>query len=386
MTSTADPQTTGRVIVVGGGTAGAHATSALAKSGLEVTIVEPTGAHQFLTRLAAVAGGTQAIGDSAAPLDAMFDAKVVRSRAVVASDRSVQLTDGELLHADAVVLTAGAEPADAPIDGLEKVMSLRSASDSLVIRSKLETAAAIAIVGGGPTGCQLAGAIAASHPDLAVTLVDSGDHLMGAFGEQLGEHTHSILTERGVSVKLEDSAEKMSARQVTLSDGSTLEATVVWAGGYESTMEHFGPTTDGRLNIDSLGRVSGHSTLFAAGDNAAHLDGDGDLYPMSAQIAAQAGRQVARNVAAVLAERSPTPLDLKDRGWVVDLGGGVGVADLLGVAVARSPLDRLVPLLHTAIDIRNLWQLGGVDFVRRFRPGASEGDALGIDFGASSRS
>lgn len=359
------------VIVVGAGTAGAHAIAALERAGVAVCVIEPTGAHQFLTRLAAVAGGTQPAEDAAAPLASMFGATVVESRVVDATSQSVTLDTGEVLEAEAVILTAGAEPADAPIEGIDRVMPLRSARDALDIRSGLDDADALAIVGGGPTGCQLAGAVAVSRPDLAVTLIESNDRLMGNFGTSLSEHALDVLRSRGVDVRLDADAEKMSPQRVTLASGETIRATVVWAGGYEATMDRFGSTTDGRLEVDAFGRVVGHGRLFAAGDNAAHRDDEGELFAMSAQIAAQAGRQVAHNVIETLKGAEPARLVLHDRGWVVDLGGGVGVAELLGVPLAGAPLDRLVPLLHTAIDLRNLWQMGGLDFVHRFRPGAS---------------
>lgn len=365
-----------RVVVIGGGTAGAHASATLLRAGLAVTIVEPTRSHQFLTRLAAVAGGTQPPGDAGAPLDEMFDATVVGDKAVAVHGGQVILESGETLAADAVVLTAGAEPADAPIDGLGMALPLRSAAHALTLREAIASSTAITVVGGGPTGCQLAGAVASHHQDIAVTVVEGGDRLMGSFSERLGRHAGDVLSARGVEVRLGVPAERVEADRVVLADGAAVAGTPVWTGGYEATMDTFGPTRDGRLQVDGWGRVIGQETVYAAGDAAAHTDGSGELHAMSAQIAAQAGRQVARNVVAMLSGRAQFDLRLRDRGWVVDLGGGVGVAELLGLTIACPPADRLVPLLHTAIDLRNLFQLGGLDFVRRFRPGseAATGD------------
>jgi NADH dehydrogenase FAD-containing subunit len=92
---------------------------------------------------------------------------------------------------------------------------------------------------------------------------------------------------------------------------------------------------------------------------------------MSAQIAAQAGKGVGANAAAFVRGRELRALALNDLGWVVDLGGGQGVAEVLGIPLADRLSDRLVPLLHTAIDYRNLWQLGGIAFMRAFGPGGS---------------
>ena len=106
---------------------------------------------------------------------------------------------------------------------------------------------------------------------------------------------------------------------------------------------------------------------------------------MSAQIAAQAGKGVGANVAAFLGGGGLSSLTLNDLGWVVDLGGGQGVAEVLGIPLADRFSDRLVPLLHTAIDYRNLWQLGGIPFMRAFGPGGSAtptSEELARDLGA----
>lgn len=358
-----------RAVIVGGGTAGAHAASILHRRDIDLTIVEPTGTHQFLTRLAAVAGGTQPASDAAAPLREMFDATIVEACAVDATGSTVTLDTGVTLDADAVLLTTGAEPADAPIEGLESALALRSAAHAMTIRDRLPSSDAVVIVGGGPTGCQLAGAIARAHRDIAVMLVEYADQLMPAFGSRLGRHARKILTDRGVTVRLESEAEKVAEDSVVVG-GETLNGTVIWAGGFEASMQSFGSTTDGRLDIDVHGRVAGHETLFAAGDAAAHRDDSGELHAMSAQIAAQAGRRAGRTIAALLAGDELRPMKLHDRGWVADLGGGVGVAELFGVSLATAWLDRLVPPLHHIIDLRNLYQLGGLDLVRRYRPGA----------------
>lgn len=360
------------VVVVGFGFAGAHAVSTLLAAGRSVVVVEPTGNHQFLTRLAAVAAGTQPLTDRAVRIDAMFDIPVVTDRAVAANEGSVTLESGRIIEAEYVLLTAGAEPIEPPIKGLHHAMPLRSAEHAVAIRRRLDDVDEVVIVGGGPTGCQLAGAIRVAHPDIAVSLVDGGDRLMSNFDPRLGEYTLHVLEQRGVKVTLSDEAASISADGVTLESGRQVSGAVMWTAGFRPTMTGFGPTEAGQLVVDQHARVSGFATVFAAGDAAGHIDASGEPYAMSAQIAAQAGKQVGRNLDALLDGGPIESLDLKDRGWVVDLAGGVGVAEILGIAVARPGFDRVVPFMHDAIDLRNLWQLGGVEFVRRFRPGAIE--------------
>lgn len=359
------------VVVVGFGFAGALATAELLKAGRTVTVVEPTASHQFLTRLAAVAGGTQAASDRAAPISEMYEVPVVAERAVAVAGSTVELASGRTLDARCVLLTAGARPVDPPIEGLHHALPLRSAEDAVAIRACVATSDSVVIVGGGPTGCQLAGAISVARPTVNVTLVDGSERLMTNFGRRLGDRAADILLGRGVELILGDEADTILPDGAMLESGRRVSGTVLWAAGFEAVMDDFGPTDEGRLIVDGSGLVEGSQCVFAAGDAAAHRDADGEAFPMSAQIASQAGKQIAANIGAVLDGRSLEPLDLRDRGWVVDLGG-VGVAELLGVPLAFPVTDHLVKLMHDAIDARHLWQLGGLDFVRRFRPGAMD--------------
>lgn len=367
-----------RVAVVGGGTAGAHVIAGLLHEGFSLTLIEPTGHHQFLTRLAAVAGGTAPVSDAAVPLTDLFDVRVISEPMVSFDDGSVSLADGSTVDAEIIVVAAGAQPTAPPIEGIEVANSLRSAGDAIRIRQSLEHSRGLAVVGGGPTGVQLAGAVSVAHPDVEVTVIEAQQRLLPAFGRSLGERARHILAARGVDVRLNAAVSGFDADDVRLDDGSSVPGVPVWAGGFEAVMDELGPTDDGRLSLEVDGRVQGFEAVFAAGDAAAHIDPDGQISPMSAQIAVQAAQQVARNIRRLSSGQPTSPLRLRDRGWVVDLGGGVGVAELFGVPLAAPAVDRLPPVIHTAIDLRNLWQLGGIDAVRRLHPGARRSLDVGI--------
>ncbi len=373
--------------------AGLHAARAIRTDAIRLTVVEPTGHHQFLTRLAAVAAGTQPASDAAAPLTEMLPDADIQPATVLRIDEApdqvrVMLDDNRVLDADVVIVTAGAETRTPPVDGFHRAMSLRSASDAIGIRQKLEPTGQpgverLIVVGGGATGCQLAAAAAVAHPDLDVTLIEATARVLSAFAPALGRHAAKVLRRRGVDLRCESRVETIGERGLTLTADGTgsseaLDGLVVWAGGVKGTGDTFGlgSTRDGRLVIEETGRTTGSARVFAAGDIAAHTDRREGLRPMSAQIAAQAGRGVGENVQRFLAGQALNPLSLADLGWVVDLGGGQGVADLIGLPLADDLSARLVPLLHTAIDYRNLWQLGGIDFMRRFGPGSTNAPSL----------
>jgi NADH:ubiquinone reductase (H+-translocating) len=147
---------------------------------------------------------------------------------------------------------------------------------------------------------------------------------------------------------------------------------VVWAGGWRargSALLPDAPTEDGRLRVGPDLTVRGLDGVFAAGDTAAMHDVFGGKLPMSAQIASQAGEVAGHNAVAWVAGRHHRRAVLLEFGRVLDLGGGVGLARVGPFRLGRRPVDRLVPLLHLVIDVRHVWQLGGIGGVLRHAPG-----------------
>ena len=358
------------VLIVGAGYAGLHAARGARASGAPVTIVDRDGVHGFTTRLAAVAGGTAGPGDAFAPLDKLCDS-VRHERVVAIDDGVVRTEDGSVLAADAVVITAGARPVIPDVTGIELAMSLRTPADALRLREAIESAEALSIVGGGPTGIQLAGAAAVARPDLTIRVIDREPVFLAGMDRSLGDHALGVLEERGVEVRLERELDAVHTGGLTLSDGTLLDGLVVWAGGFESVADELGddlPLDAQRLRVGRDLRVDGWTRTFAAGDVAAHRDRNGELLAMSAQIAVQAGQQAGRNAGRIARGRETEPASFSHRGWVVDLGGGRGVAQLGPISLASPGLDRLAPILHLGIDIKHLLEIGGARALQ-FAPG-----------------
>ena len=349
------------VLVVGGGYAGVHAARSVIRAGRRAFIVDPTGRHDFVTRLAAVAGGTAARSDASAPL-ADFSDDVIVGAMTALSDGEVTLDDGRMLTADAVIVTAGAVPIDAPVPGLEHAFVLRTADDALELRDEVEHASSVVIVGGGATGVQLAGAVASRHPETAVSLVDAADSLLAGMSEELGADAARILRDRGVDVRLGVQAEEIGENSVT-AGGTTIEGLPVWAAGYTARAADLGLPVDaatGRVDIDEHLRVRGWERTFAAGDVASHRDGSGAELAMSAQIAVQAGDVAGRNALRLLRGDRLDRARLSHRGWVLDLSGFRGLAEFGPVALSAPFLDLVPPVLHWAIDLKHLLETRGL--------------------------
>lgn len=368
------------VLVIGAGYAGMHAARAAAARGMPVTIVDPAGVHGFTTRLAAVAGGTAPIGDAYAPI-AAFGHATRPGRVVGLDDGLVELADGDKLTAEAVVVTAGASPTDPGLPGIELAPPLRTPGDAVRLRQHIDSARELSIIGGGATGVQLAGAVSVSRPDLHVRIIDREPKLLAGLGDALSGHAAKILRRRGVELLLERELEEITADGIVLADGSTIEGLAAWAGGFDSVVDDLGPglpVEQGRLQVDAELRVAGWSRTFAAGDVALHRNRDGEIAPMAAQIAVQAGATAGTNAARLIAGRRPKRAELSHRGWVIDLGGHRGVAQIGPLALATDGLDLLAPLLHYGIDIKHLVEIGGLQALA-FAPGRHHPDSAAIE-------
>jgi NADH:ubiquinone reductase (H+-translocating) len=352
------------VLVVGGGYAGLHAVRAVERLGVNVTVVDRSGDHDFVTRLAAVAGGSAPRADARQPLG-RFVPSVEIGSVVSVDDGAVELADGRRIEADAVVITAGAESSRPPIEGIERAAGLRTADDALTLRTAIAATASVVIIGGGATGVQLAGAIAHTHPDILVHLVEVDAHLLAGLPSGLGRGAERILGGRGVELHLGHLVDRIDADGVHV-DGEFIEGYVVWAGGFAADAAQLGvPTTDdGRIAIDADLRIAGMQRTFAAGDVAGHVGRHGDALPMSAQIAVQAGTVAGRNAARVVRDEPTEPAALRQLGWVVDLAGRRGLAQLGPIVFAGPVVDLVPPLMHHAIDLKDLIEIGGLGALR----------------------
>ena len=347
------------VLVVGGGYAGLHAAKAAADAGAEVTVLDPTGRHDFVTRLAAVAGHASPTSDGSRELEA-FGHRVITGSAVGLGDGEVTLADGSRRTADAVVFCAGAGETRPPIDGIDHALPLRTFEHAEAIREQLDVDGAVTVIGGGATGVQLAGAISASRAASTVRIIEMESRLLSTMQSDSSDGAARILRDRGVEVLVDATVDRIGTDHVVV-DGQELPGLVVWAGG-------FAPRTDGldvelneagQIVVDEFLRVSGMTRTFAAGDVAEHHTRDGDSLPMSAQIAVQAGDVAGDNAARVVRGDAPKSASLSHQGWVLDLSGQRGVAEIAGVSLSGPFADLIPPFLHEAIDLKSLFGMGG---------------------------
>ncbi len=356
-----------RVLVIGAGVAGLEVAKGLRTAPCDVLVIDQHNHYTFQALLYQVASAHLDAGDIARPVRAILQ-EIPNARfrhgtvhAVDWTAREVQLADGARLPFDHLVVAAGAIYADFGVPGVRKhAHFLKSVSEAVNLRSdillRFEEAAAqphrmddgtltFTIVGGGPTGVEMAGALAElvddamkrDYPELdlsqvRITLLEMGDGLLPAFSDKSRAHAREVLERRGVEVRLGTTVQEVHADAVELDTGERLPTrTVVWAAGVRAhpLAETLGtPTTrGGRLEILDDLSLPGHPNAWAAGDVAAGKSSDGALLPQVAPAAIQHGKHIARNIRARLRNEPTTPFRYFDKGNMAIIGRNAGIAE-----------------------------------------------------------
>lgn len=357
-----------RVVVVGGGFAGLWAVRALDSAPVRITLVDRGNHHLFQPLLYQVATAGLSAPDIAAPLRHILRAQrnvEVRMATVTGIDtgaRRIVLDDGDALDFDVLLLASGATHAYFGNDHwAEHAPGLKTLDDALDVRRKLllafERAEAatdptereawlhFAIVGGGPTGVELAGTLAeiARHTlkdefrnidpaQARVRLVEAGPRVLAAFPEALSAKAKRQLEKLGVDVALGTPVREITADGYQLGDAFVPAKTVVWAAGVAASPlgAMLGAPLDraGRVQVQPDLSVPGHPDIFVAGDLAALMQANGQPVPGVAPAAKQMGRLVAQNIRARLSGGATHAFAYRDYGNLATIGRMAAVVDL----------------------------------------------------------
>ena len=359
-----------RVLIVGGGFAGLWATRALAKAPLDITLVDRANHHLFQPLLYQVATAGLSAGDIAAPLrhilrdQANVAVRMAEVTAIDTAARSVRCADGAALDYDFLLVASGATHAYFGHDEWAvHAPGLKTLDDALELRRRIllafehaEVAASdaerdawltFAVVGGGPTGVELAGTLAeiARHtlagefrridPARAkVQLIEAGPRVLASFAPGLSERAAAQLRKLGVELLTGAPVQAIDG-QGYVRDGVRVAArTVLWAAGVAAS-----PL--GRLlaaPIDRAGRVlveadlslPGHPEVFVAGDLAA-VATNGQAVPGTAPAAKQMGAHVAATIQARIAGQASAAFVYRDYGNLATIGRMAAVVEMRGL-------------------------------------------------------
>ena len=354
-------------VIVGGGFAGLWATRALASAPVRITLIDRHNHHLFQPLLYQVATAGLSAPDIAAPLrhilrkQANVEVRLAEVAAIEPQEKHVVLADGTTIAYDALLLATGATHAYFGRDEWARhAPGLKTLDDALQLRRHLllafERAEAetdpgkraawlsFAIVGGGPTGVELAGTLAeiARHtlknefrridPSQArVRLVEAGPRVLASFPDTLSEKARRQLERLGVEVVTGTPVSDITDEGYRLGETFIPAKTVVWAAGVAASplARTLGVSLDraGRVPVQPDLTVAGHPDIFVAGDLAA-VTSDGRPVPGVAPAAKQMGRHVAQVLRARLDGRaSPGDFRYQDYGNLATIGRMAAVVD-----------------------------------------------------------
>ena len=358
----------GRAVVVGGGFAGVACARKLATDhDLRVTLIDRHDHHQFQPLLYQVATCQLAAADIAYPLRKIAAAHggfAVIQADVVAIDpttRTVTTATGETYAADYLVIAAGSEAFFFRTPGArENAFPLYSLDDARRLRARILTlfedaerdpslidrgALEFVVVGGGPTGVEVAGAIAemirtslaSTYPDLApaarVRLVNHGHELLAAFSDKAHDYAARVLTRDGVQLMLGLGVTEVGPGHVMLSDGTRIETRcVIWGGGLKAApiaaAAGLPQGHGGRIDVEPDLTLDGFPGVYVVGDVANIPSPDGRMFPQLGSVAQQSGTWAARNILAERAGKARRPFHYLDKGIMAMIGRRAAVAEV----------------------------------------------------------
>lgn len=336
-----------RIVIVGAGFGGLFAAKALRRVDADITLVDRRNYHLFQPLLYQVAVAGLAPSDIAWPIRSILsrqnNVSVLMDEVtdIDADGRRVVLKGGSIGY-DSLILAMGATHSYFGHEEWSPVApGLKSLDDATLIRRRVlmafeqaemaddesdrERLMRFVIVGGGPTGVELAGTIAelARHTLAAdfrhidprrakVTLVEAGDRILPAFHESLSRYAKRSLEKLGVEVRLGVPVTHCDADGVKLGGEAMASSTVVWAAGVAATPagKWLGAETDrsGKVIVQPDLSVAGHPDIFVIGDGAHVQNEQGDPVPGIAPAAKQQGRYVARLIKTRIEDKSPPPV------------------------------------------------------------------------------
>ena len=356
-----------KVVILGAGFGGLTAARALSKHA-EVVLIDRHNFQTFLPLLYQVSTAGLAADHVAYPIRGALRKTNVQFRMgtpkkLNAAASELTLTDGQVIKYDHLVIALGSTTSDFGIPGVkENALGMKTVGEALTIRSEVMRSYEdmcrqgnkdnldIAIVGGGPTGVEMAGAFAelvrgplrSDYADAAnrvrVSIIEAGPRLVPSFSESLSNKTQKDLEKLGVKVLTNTSVKEVLPDSILTLDGNTIQAnTTVWAAGVKGVpamdLLHL-PVTRGRIDVSSTLQVTGYENVWAIGDIAGAVGADGVPLPMVAPVAMQQGRFLAKQIQALTAAKPLENFKYKDKGSMATIGRHKAIVEVKGIRIS----------------------------------------------------
>ena len=356
-----------KVVILGGGFGGLAAARALHKAA-DVTVVDRHNYQTFLPLLYQVSTAGLAADHVAYPIRGALRKTPVKFRmgspiSIDHKNKEVKLDSSELLKFDHLIVALGSVTADFGIPGVSQfTLGMKSVAEALNIRAEImrrfedlcrfedETKLSITVIGGGPTGVEMAGAIAelirgplksdqaqaASH--ISISLIEAGPRLLPPFAPSLSARTKKDLEKLGVKVLLNAAVQEVEHRKIKLKDGSTIASEItIWAAGVkgnDAIAQLNLPTTGTRVAVEPTMQVKNYPYIWALGDIAASVDKNGNQLPMVAPVAIQQGKFIAKQIARVSKSQKLENFKYLDKGSMATIGRNKAVVQVKGIKIS----------------------------------------------------
>lgn len=359
-----------RIVIIGGGFAGISLAKRLRNKNVQVVLLDKHNYHNFQPLMYQVATGGLEPDSIAYPIRKIvqeykdFYFRLAEVREIDAENNTIYADIGELKF-DYLVIATGSKTNYFGNKEIERnSMAMKTIPQSLNIRSLIlenfeqalltndiderHSLMNFVLVGGGPTGVELAGALAEmkkailpkDYPDLDVrkmeiNLVQGSNRILDSMSENASEKAEKFLLDLGVSVWKNVRVTGYDGKTVTTnSDLSFDSATVIWTAGVQGALPH-GLKADSfiknvnRIKVNQYNQVEGYDNLFAIGDIAVMTSKQYPQgHPMMAQPAMQQGRLLAENLIKIINKKEPKPFEYKDKGSMATIGRNKAVVDL----------------------------------------------------------
>ena len=359
---------TPHVLILGGGFAGLYAAQALKRAPVRVTVVDRRNHHLFQPMLYQVATAALNPSDIAAPIRSVlrdqFNAEVLLGEveSIDPTARKVVLTDGADFTYDYLIVATGARHSYFGHDDWEQLApGLKSIDDALAIRQRVLVAfekaerdpdpvrrqahLTFVVVGGGPTGVEMAGAVAELRRfalrrnfrridpgEATVLLLEGGPRLLPSYPPSLSDKAKLELRRLGVEVRTETLVTNIRPGSVVAAGWTIPTRTVIWAAGNVASplLRTLGAPLDnaGRVVVEQDCSVPGHPEVFVLGDAALFNHQEGGPLPGICPVAIQMGEYAARVIVGDLKGRARRPFHYWDKGQLAVIGRGRAVADI----------------------------------------------------------
>jgi NADH dehydrogenase len=356
-----------KVVILGGGFGGLAAARALHKTA-DVTVVDRHNYQTFLPLLYQVSTAGLAADHVAYPIRGALRKTPVKFRmgspiSIDHKNKEVKLDSSELLKFDHLIVALGSVTADFGIAGVKEfTLGMKTVSEALTIRAEImrrfedlcrfedDTKLSITVVGGGPTGVEMAGAIAelirgplksdqsnaAAHID--ITLIEAGPRLLPPFAPSLSARTKKDLEKLGVKVLLNAAVQEVEHRKIKLKDGTIIASEItIWAAGVKGSdaMAQLNlPTVANRVAVDPTMQVKNYPNVWALGDIAAAIGKDGNTLPMVAPVAIQQGKFIAKQIMRLSKNQKLENFKYLDKGSMATIGRNKAVVQVKSLKIS----------------------------------------------------